>query len=176
MITISQEEGFSNCLGRRYGTASVHVRYWARIQLQAEDKAISASKFCLTHRHQQCKRVLKTMNHVSSSQLSNLVPLYLDMYWWGTGSTAGLMFIALSLEPNDILCIILLPIANQALPFQSTFQTGSRVIIFFFFCMWHLFIPCAKTGASDLRAVKLDHSFRNNSLFFSPSVYESGLH
>lgn len=104
-----------------------------RTQLQAEDKAISASKFCLTHRHQQCKRVLKTMNHVSSSQLSNLVPLYLDMYWWGTGSTAGLMFIALSLEPNDILCIILLPIANQALPFQSTFQTGSIIIIFFFF-------------------------------------------
>lgn len=77
------------------------------------------------------------------------------------------MFIAFSLEPNYILSIILLLIANQALSFQSMFQTGSRIIIFFF-CRWHLFIPCAKTVTSDLRVVKLDHSFRNNSIFFHP--------
>lgn len=106
-------------------------------------------------------------------QIWCLYTLY--MYWWGTWSTEGLMFIAFSLEPNYILSIILLLIANQALSFQSMFQTGSRIIIFFF-CRWHLFIPCAKTVTSDLRVVKLDHSFRNNSIFFSPSVYESGLH
>lgn len=90
------------------------------------------------------------------------------MCWWGTWPTEGLMFTPLSSELNDILCISVL-IANQflssSLSFQSTFPNQWQN--YYFFCMWHLFIGCArKKIASGFWVVTINRSFSNNSIFY----------